>query len=119
MIELLSKGLCGGLPAKVTRISLRNPPATATYEVTPPIRAIIDAAHRNSGRMRGVGMGSSGRMPAVGTQSKFAWIAGLSAAPADAHPSVRRAVQRVLVHAGGHGAVRELVDSVLAAESDG
>jgi 3-deoxy-D-manno-octulosonate 8-phosphate phosphatase (KDO 8-P phosphatase) len=44
-------------------------------------------------------------------------IAGLSAAPADAHPTVRRSVQRVLANAGGHGAVRELVDAILADES--
>jgi 3-deoxy-D-manno-octulosonate 8-phosphate phosphatase (KDO 8-P phosphatase) len=41
-------------------------------------------------------------------------IAGLSAAPADAHPTVRRSVHRVLAHAGGAGAVRELVDAILA-----
>lgn len=44
-------------------------------------------------------------------------IAGLSAAPADAHPTVRRSVLRVLEHAGGHGAVRELIDAILADES--
>jgi len=43
-------------------------------------------------------------------------IAGLSAAPADAHPSVRASVGRVLVHRGGRGAVRELVDAILAEE---
>jgi 3-deoxy-D-manno-octulosonate 8-phosphate phosphatase (KDO 8-P phosphatase) len=41
-------------------------------------------------------------------------IAGLSAAPADAHPTVLKAVDHVLVHRGGHGAVRELVDRILA-----
>lgn len=41
-------------------------------------------------------------------------IAGLSAAPADAHPSVLRSVGRVLAHRGGRGAVRELVDTILA-----
>jgi 3-deoxy-D-manno-octulosonate 8-phosphate phosphatase (KDO 8-P phosphatase) len=44
-------------------------------------------------------------------------IAGLSAAPADAHPSVRQSVHRVLAHCGGRGAVRELVDAILADES--
>jgi 3-deoxy-D-manno-octulosonate 8-phosphate phosphatase (KDO 8-P phosphatase) len=41
-------------------------------------------------------------------------IAGLSAAPADAHESVRRRAQRVMRHGGGLGAVRELVDLLLA-----
>jgi len=45
--------------------------------------------------------------------------AGLAAAPADAHPAVRRRVQRLLRHRGGHGAVRELVDLVLAARRKG
>lgn len=41
-------------------------------------------------------------------------VAGFSAAPADAHPDVLAAVKRVLVHRGGRGAVRELVDAILA-----
>jgi 3-deoxy-D-manno-octulosonate 8-phosphate phosphatase (KDO 8-P phosphatase) len=44
-------------------------------------------------------------------------ISGLSAAPADAHPSVRAAVHRVLAKRGGQGAVRELIDGVLAANA--
>lgn len=40
-------------------------------------------------------------------------IAGLSAAPADAHPEVRRVVDRVLERKGGCGAVRELIDGIL------
>lgn len=40
-------------------------------------------------------------------------IAGLSAAPANAHESVLQSVTLVLKHRGGHGAVRELVDSIL------
>jgi 3-deoxy-D-manno-octulosonate 8-phosphate phosphatase (KDO 8-P phosphatase) len=43
-------------------------------------------------------------------------IAGLSAAPCDAHPTVRRAVKRVLVQRGGSGAVRELIDMILGAD---
>jgi 3-deoxy-D-manno-octulosonate 8-phosphate phosphatase (KDO 8-P phosphatase) len=42
-------------------------------------------------------------------------LAGLSAAPGDAHVLVRRSVDRVLKHKGGRGAARELVDLVLAA----
>jgi 3-deoxy-D-manno-octulosonate 8-phosphate phosphatase (KDO 8-P phosphatase) len=45
-------------------------------------------------------------------------IAGLSAAPADAHEAVRRRVQRVLRCDGGRGAVRELVDLLLDARRD-
>ena len=41
-------------------------------------------------------------------------IAGLSAAPSDAHPEVRAAVDRVLTRPGGRGAIRELIDAVLA-----
>jgi 3-deoxy-D-manno-octulosonate 8-phosphate phosphatase (KDO 8-P phosphatase) len=44
-------------------------------------------------------------------------VAGVSAAPADAHPTVLRSVQRVLAHRGGRGAVRELVDAILADDS--
>ncbi len=43
-------------------------------------------------------------------------IAGLSAAPEDAHADVRTAVDRVLAFPGGHGAVRALVDQLLAEE---
>jgi len=39
--------------------------------------------------------------------------AGLSAAPANAHPSVLEQVAFVAKGAGGHGAVRELVDHLL------
>jgi 3-deoxy-D-manno-octulosonate 8-phosphate phosphatase (KDO 8-P phosphatase) len=41
-------------------------------------------------------------------------LAGLSAAPATAHESVRRAVQLVVAKGGGQGAVRQLVDHILA-----
>lgn len=41
--------------------------------------------------------------------------AGLSFAPADAVPEVRRAAARVLRAAGGRGAVREIVETVLRA----
>jgi 3-deoxy-D-manno-octulosonate 8-phosphate phosphatase (KDO 8-P phosphatase) len=37
-------------------------------------------------------------------------LAGFSAAPADAHPSVRKMVQRVTERPGGNGAVREVLD---------
>ncbi len=42
-------------------------------------------------------------------------IAGYSAAPANANPEVLRQVKFVCKYNGGHGAVRELVDSLLAA----
>jgi 3-deoxy-D-manno-octulosonate 8-phosphate phosphatase (KDO 8-P phosphatase) len=41
-------------------------------------------------------------------------LAGLAAAPATAHASVRRAAAHVSAFPGGQGAVRELVDLVLA-----
>jgi 3-deoxy-D-manno-octulosonate 8-phosphate phosphatase (KDO 8-P phosphatase) len=44
-------------------------------------------------------------------------IAGLSAAPANAHVSVRRVVARVMSRSGGDGAVRELLDFVLARQT--
>ena len=44
--------------------------------------------------------------------------AGLSFAPADAAPEVRRRVHRVLGCAGGTGAVREMVETVLKARGD-
>lgn len=44
--------------------------------------------------------------------------AGLSFAPADADPEVRRRVHRVLASAGGMGAVREMVETVLKARGD-
>jgi 3-deoxy-D-manno-octulosonate 8-phosphate phosphatase (KDO 8-P phosphatase) len=40
-------------------------------------------------------------------------LAGLAAAPADAHEAARRAAAVVTKSPGGHGAVRELVDSIL------
>jgi 3-deoxy-D-manno-octulosonate 8-phosphate phosphatase (KDO 8-P phosphatase) len=40
-------------------------------------------------------------------------IAGLGAAPADAHPTAREAATLVTQRAGGRGAVRELVDSIV------
>jgi 3-deoxy-D-manno-octulosonate 8-phosphate phosphatase (KDO 8-P phosphatase) len=42
-------------------------------------------------------------------------IAGLAVAVADAHPEARRAAHRCTVLAGGHGAVREVCDWLLAA----
>ena len=41
-------------------------------------------------------------------------IAGLSACPANAHPCIRQNCQMVTKLSGGNGAVRELVDAVLA-----
>jgi len=41
-------------------------------------------------------------------------LAGLSAAPANAHESVKRKVKFVTTKAGGNGAVRELIDFILA-----
>ncbi|MBE0557241.1 MAG: HAD-IIIA family hydrolase [Proteobacteria bacterium] len=43
---------------------------------------------------------------------------GFSAAPADAHESVKKAVMYVCKHRGGEGAVREIVDLILAAGSN-
>jgi 3-deoxy-D-manno-octulosonate 8-phosphate phosphatase (KDO 8-P phosphatase) len=40
-------------------------------------------------------------------------LAGLSAAPANAHSSVRKVVHLVTQQPGGHGAVRELLDLIL------
>ncbi len=37
-------------------------------------------------------------------------LAGFSAAPADAHESVRSVVKLVTTHPGGNGAVREMLD---------
>jgi 3-deoxy-D-manno-octulosonate 8-phosphate phosphatase (KDO 8-P phosphatase) len=42
--------------------------------------------------------------------------AGFSAAPADAAPEVRAAVQWLSAHPGGHGAVRECIEHVLRAQ---
>jgi 3-deoxy-D-manno-octulosonate 8-phosphate phosphatase (KDO 8-P phosphatase) len=44
---------------------------------------------------------------------------GLSAAPSDAHPVVRRAVRYVTRAEGGRGAVREVADLILAAQGKG
>ncbi len=41
-------------------------------------------------------------------------LCGLPAAPADAHAAAREAARFVTSRAGGHGAVRELVDHLLA-----
>ena len=43
-------------------------------------------------------------------------VAGLSAAPADARPAVRQQCAFVAQATGGNGAVRELVDAILAGE---
>jgi 3-deoxy-D-manno-octulosonate 8-phosphate phosphatase (KDO 8-P phosphatase) len=43
--------------------------------------------------------------------------AGLAVAPADAVPAVRKAAHWVVSRPGGHGAVRELCDALLAARS--
>ena len=43
-------------------------------------------------------------------------LAGLSSAPADARPAVRRLCSFVAQAKGGNGAVRELVDALLAGE---
>ena len=44
-------------------------------------------------------------------------IAGLSAAPANAQPSVKAAVALVLDRSGGRGAVRQLIEMILAARA--
>ncbi len=41
-------------------------------------------------------------------------LAGLAAAPADAHAAVKRIATVVTQHSGGQGAVRELIDALLA-----
>jgi 3-deoxy-D-manno-octulosonate 8-phosphate phosphatase (KDO 8-P phosphatase) len=45
-------------------------------------------------------------------------IAGLSVAPANAQAAVKSAVMMILERGGGHGAVRQLVELILAARSD-
>jgi len=45
-------------------------------------------------------------------------LAGLSAAPSDAHPDVLKAVDWVSQYPGGRGAVRELIELVLKARGD-
>ena len=44
---------------------------------------------------------------------------GCPVAPADAHPEVLRAAKLVLTRKGGHGAVRELCDLILATQAGG
>lgn len=44
-------------------------------------------------------------------------LAGFSAAPADAHESVRAAVKLVTQHPGGNGAVREMLDHLILGKS--
>ncbi len=44
-------------------------------------------------------------------------IAGLSAAPANAHPSVLATATFIAKNNGGNGAVRELIDAILAARA--
>ncbi len=46
-------------------------------------------------------------------------LAGLSFVPADAHPVARNAAQHMLAAKGGHGAVREVCDLILAARCAG
>jgi len=46
-------------------------------------------------------------------------LAGLAAAPANAHPSARGAAGIVTAASGGNGAVRELVDRVIAEQLPG
>ncbi len=46
-------------------------------------------------------------------------VAGLSVAVADAHPTVRGQADLVLTKRGGHGAVRELCDRIIAAQKAG
>jgi len=43
-------------------------------------------------------------------------LAGLSAAPANAQPCVKAAVMVLLERAGGHGAVRQLIEMILSAK---
>ncbi len=44
-------------------------------------------------------------------------IAGLSAAPANAHPAVLATATFIAKNSGGNGAVRELIDAILAARA--
>ena len=44
-------------------------------------------------------------------------IAGLSAAPANAHPAVLATATFIAKNNGGNGAVRELIDVILAARA--
>jgi 3-deoxy-D-manno-octulosonate 8-phosphate phosphatase (KDO 8-P phosphatase) len=44
-------------------------------------------------------------------------LAGLAATPCDAHPAAKGCAAFVASRAGGHGAVREFIDAVLAAKA--
>ncbi|HPL68460.1 MAG TPA: HAD hydrolase family protein [Smithellaceae bacterium] len=46
-------------------------------------------------------------------------LAGYSAAPANAHENVKRTVNLITTKSGGNGAVRELLDLILAEKSSG
>lgn len=46
-------------------------------------------------------------------------MAGYSAAPANAHESVKRTVKLITTKSGGNGAVRELLDLILAKKTSG
>ena len=46
-------------------------------------------------------------------------LAGLSAAPVNAHESVKQKVKLVTTKAGGNGAVRELIDLILTKKASG
>ena len=46
-------------------------------------------------------------------------LAGFSAAPANAHESVKRIAKLITTRSGGNGAVRELLDVILAKKASG
>lgn len=58
-----------------------------------------------------------GRVAYLGNDLGCLAIVGWPIAVSDAHPAVRGAARIVLTRAGGHGAVRELADRVLAARA--
>ena len=75
------------------------------------------AALRDFAARCGLGLGEVGFMGDDVNDLGAILLAGWSAAPADAHPSVRARVDLVTVRSGGNGAVREVIDHLLAARA--
>ena len=75
------------------------------------------AALRDFASRRGLEMGQIAFVGDDVNDLQALALAGLSAAPSTAHPSVLRQVQRVLKRPGGNGAVRELIDELLGSPS--
>jgi 3-deoxy-D-manno-octulosonate 8-phosphate phosphatase (KDO 8-P phosphatase) len=121
--DIMGVSLAGKAGLVVTLISGEDSPLVDRFAAKMGLTGIAKgckdkaAALGDFAALRGLGLDQVGFMGDDINDLGAISLAGWSAAPANAHPSVKARVHLVTDRSGGNGAVREAIDHLLAART--